>query len=394
MVDALPRRAVRPRAGGSAAASAGWRATIGEVAALRFERLMLGAAPAPPRRADRRWRLRLAITPDRARHRALTRQAAAAMAFGQGGGDLGMRMQRAMAACPAGPVVLVGTDIPALTRAHRRRLRSARRHDLVFGPGRGWRILARRRAASALPPLSAGAVVEPACAGGHARRSARRIAIGWIRRRRWTMSTTAPPIAGSRRCAGFESAIVSMQPRHQLDEVARAEAVVELVDEDPVPGVAAGAGRAGQREEIGAAGDPGGGAALDRRGADLLVAQPAEQLAEAGDLLLVDAVERLRGDVAAGDAGAAGRDHDVDLGIARSRPAAARRCRRIRRARSCERRCWWPAAVGELLRAYCRSGLRAAAARVRHGQQRDVDRRETGAFRRVAAWVAHHPVSQ
>src|ERR1700733_11453406 len=108
------------------------------------------------------------------------------------------------------------------------------------------------------------------------------------------MSMTARPIAGSSRCEGFEPLFL-LQPRHQLDEIARAEAVVELVDEDAVPGVAAGAGRARQREEIGAAGDPGSGAALDRRGADLLIALPTEQLAEPGDLLLVDAVERLGG---------------------------------------------------------------------------------------------------
>src|SRR5436309_11526851 len=99
-----------------------------------------------------------------------------------------------------------------------------------------------------------------------------------------------------------------LQAGHQLDEVAGAEAVVELVDEDALPGVPAGARRAGQREQIGAAGDPGGGAALDRRSADLLVALPAEQLAKAGNLLFVDAVESFGGHVAAGNPGAAGRD--------------------------------------------------------------------------------------
>src|SRR5713101_3676601 len=103
-----------------------------------------------------------------------------------------------------------------------------------------------------------------------------------------------------------------LQARHQLDEIARTEAVIELVDEDPLPGVAAGRGRAGQRKEIGAAGDPGGGAALDRRGADLVVALPAEDLAEPGDLLFVDAVKGFRRHVAAGDAGAAGGDDDID----------------------------------------------------------------------------------
>src|SRR5260370_15162366 len=96
-----------------------------------------------------------------------------------------------------------------------------------------------------------------------------------------------------------------LQARHQLDKVARPETVVELVHEDALPGVAAGARRAGQCEEVGAAGDAGGGPALDRRGADLFVAEPAGHLAEAGDLLLLYAVERLRGDVPARDARAA-----------------------------------------------------------------------------------------
>src|SRR5688572_25599810 len=106
-----------------------------------------------------------------------------------------------------------------------------------------------------------------------------------------------------------------LQTRHQLDEVAGPEAVVELMDEDVVPGVLAGAWRSRQREQIGAAGDAGDGARLDGRGPDLLEAEPAEQLAEAGDVLLEHVLEGFWRDVAAGDAGAAGRDHDVDVGI-------------------------------------------------------------------------------
>src|SRR6266851_3131554 len=129
-------------------------------------------------------------------------------------------------------------------------------------------------------------------------------------------STTARPIAGSLRAAGSELVLqMLLQPRHQLDEIAGTEAVVELVDEDPVPGVAAGAGRARQREEVGAAGDPGRRPALDRRGPDLVVAEPAEELAEARDLLLVDAVEGLGCHITPGDPGAAGRDHDIDRRI-------------------------------------------------------------------------------
>src|SRR5215475_9038361 len=47
-----------------------------------------------------------------------------------------------------------------------------------------------------------------------------------------------------------------LKPRHQLDQVAGAPAAVELPFENIVPAVAAGAGRAGQGEEVGATGDP------------------------------------------------------------------------------------------------------------------------------------------
>src|SRR5947209_15198775 len=115
------------------------------------------------------------------------------------------------------------------------------------------------------------------------------------------MSTTGRPTAGWRRGAASELAVqMLLQAGHQLDEVARAKAVVELVDEDALPGVAAGARRTRQRKKIGAAGDPGGRPALDRRGSDLVVAEPAEELAKPGNLLLIDAVEGLGRDVPSG----------------------------------------------------------------------------------------------
>ena len=101
-------------------------------------------------------------------------------------------------------------------------------------------------------------------------------------------------------------------------------AVVELPDQDVVPGVLDRARAARQREQVGAAGDPAEGARLHGRGADLLLAQHAEQLAEAFDALLQHALERLRRDVAAGDAGAAGGDHHVDLRIGDPALQAAR----------------------------------------------------------------------
>ena len=86
---------------------------LGAVAALRFERLMLVRTLHRLGR-DPRWHLRLSVTPDRAARRWPGRFAA----FPQGGGDLGARMCRALAARPPGPAVLVGTDIPGLAPPH------------------------------------------------------------------------------------------------------------------------------------------------------------------------------------------------------------------------------------------------------------------------------------
>jgi uncharacterized protein len=118
---------------------------IGNLAALRFERLMI--ARLLRRLADdRRWCLRLAVTPDKACDRVRHWRSGVA-AFGQGDGDLGMRMRRALRACPPGPAVLVGADIPALAARHIwRAFRLLGKHDLVFGPagdGGFWLVGAR-----------------------------------------------------------------------------------------------------------------------------------------------------------------------------------------------------------------------------------------------------------
>ncbi len=116
---------------------------IGDAAAVRFERLMIALLLRRLAR-DRRWRLRVAATPDRAR--AWPR---AVEVVGQGPGDLGVRMRRAIAACPPGPAVLVGADIPALSGRHiAAAFRLLGAHDLVFGPaadGGFWLVGARRR---------------------------------------------------------------------------------------------------------------------------------------------------------------------------------------------------------------------------------------------------------
>src|SRR3954453_6577896 len=79
-----------------------------------------------------------------------------------------------------------------------------------------------------------------------------------------------------RRALRLWPAQMLVQPRHDLDEIAGARAVVELGFEDAVPAVAAGAGRTWEAEDVGCARDAGRGAALDRRRSDLGVAQHVE----------------------------------------------------------------------------------------------------------------------
>jgi rSAM/selenodomain-associated transferase 1 len=126
---------------------------IGDLAALRFERLMLARLLRRLRR-DRRWHLRLAITPDPALQRKRLWPRGIPI-IGQGGGDLGERMRHALATCPPGPAVLIGTDIPALGPHHiAAAFRLLGQHDLVFGPARDggfWLVGARR--SLCLPPL-------------------------------------------------------------------------------------------------------------------------------------------------------------------------------------------------------------------------------------------------
>jgi uncharacterized protein len=126
---------------------------IGDAAALRFERAMLAVLLRRLGR-DRRWQLRLAVTPDQARRRARLWPHQAPVTA-QGDGDLGTRMRRALALCPPGLAVLVGSDIPELAAHHiAGAFRLLGNHDLVFGPaadGGFWLVGARR--STRLPPL-------------------------------------------------------------------------------------------------------------------------------------------------------------------------------------------------------------------------------------------------
>ena len=97
---------------------------------------------------DRRWRLHLAVSPDRA----LCSRAwpAHLPRLPQGRGDLGMRMGRILRGFPPGPVVIVGADIPGIAAPHiHRAFRALGSHDAVFGPasdGGYWLIGMKRLA--------------------------------------------------------------------------------------------------------------------------------------------------------------------------------------------------------------------------------------------------------
>lgn len=97
---------------------------------------------------DRRWRLVLAVTPDNALLHPVW-PAEARLRCGQGRGGLGARMGRLMAGMPAGPVVIIGSDIPGVSRGHiARAFRALGSHDAVLGPaedGGYWLIGLRRR---------------------------------------------------------------------------------------------------------------------------------------------------------------------------------------------------------------------------------------------------------
>jgi uncharacterized protein len=153
---------------------------IGDLQALRFERLMI--ARLLRRLADSRWELRIALTPDRA-HRRARRWLHGTRIFAQGGGDLGRRMCRALAAAAPGPVVLVGGDIPALNSSHvAAAFRRLGAHDLVFGPaldGGFWLVGIRHR------PLPRELFKRVRWSGPHALADAlaglpRRIAVGFV----------------------------------------------------------------------------------------------------------------------------------------------------------------------------------------------------------------------
>lgn len=120
---------------------------IGMIEAARFYRRILGDQIGRMMR-DPRWTVWLFVTPDTALCHQAWRLVPVARRKPQRQGDLGQRMKLPFATLPPGPVVLVGSDIPAM-RAHHIALafKLLAAHDLVFGPARDggfWLIGARR----------------------------------------------------------------------------------------------------------------------------------------------------------------------------------------------------------------------------------------------------------
>ena len=102
---------------------------------------------------DPRWNVVLAVTPDRAglTSRVWPEHIARAP---QGQGNLGDRMARMLRGAPAGPVCVIGADIPGINRAEiAKAFHALGGHDAVFGPapdGGYWLIGLKR--ARAVPP--------------------------------------------------------------------------------------------------------------------------------------------------------------------------------------------------------------------------------------------------
>jgi rSAM/selenodomain-associated transferase 1 len=119
---------------------------IGTVAATAVYRTMLMSVAARLVR-DSRWQTILAVSPDGAVTSSMLPSHISRIP--QGGGDLGSRLQWIFDRLPAGPVVVVGTDIPAISSNDiAAAFRALGSYDAVLGPsgdGGYWLIGMKRR---------------------------------------------------------------------------------------------------------------------------------------------------------------------------------------------------------------------------------------------------------
>jgi rSAM/selenodomain-associated transferase 1 len=122
-------------------------AEIGPIKAVQFYRQCVNRTIQTL--GDRRWTLEIACTPDGAKIRA------PATSRPQGRGDLGIRMARALDR--KGVTLVIGTDIPHVTRAHiARAFRALNGAEVVLGPAKDggyWLIGARGPGRLRLAPV-------------------------------------------------------------------------------------------------------------------------------------------------------------------------------------------------------------------------------------------------
>ncbi|MGE0595687.1 MAG: TIGR04282 family arsenosugar biosynthesis glycosyltransferase [Hyphomonadaceae bacterium] len=118
-------------------------ADIGALEALRINRALHAHTMREAR--DPRWRTLLCVTPDSAIHARVDVWPAGVARCGQGAGDLGERMARALS--PLRRVAMIGADCPGLRRAHiAQAFRVLRQSRFVLGPsedGGFWLLAAR-----------------------------------------------------------------------------------------------------------------------------------------------------------------------------------------------------------------------------------------------------------
>ena len=131
----------------------------GELAAWRFQRHQLNRL-VRNLTGDPRWTSWLAVTPDSALFapESFPRGDYLMTAQGPGGlegGDLGQRMGRLLLTLPRGPAVIIGSDVPGITRPDiAAAFRALGSKDWVVGPapdGGYWLIGAKRRPRIELP---------------------------------------------------------------------------------------------------------------------------------------------------------------------------------------------------------------------------------------------------
>jgi uncharacterized protein len=129
---------------------------IGDAKAMRLYRSCLSHAVLRLA-ADPRWRALLAIAPDTDAVGRSWRLPRGLRVLSQGADDLGQRMQRLFARPGSGPLIIVGSDIPALRPAHvARAFKLLGGSDAVFGPALdgGYWLVGLRRCPRVLAPFA------------------------------------------------------------------------------------------------------------------------------------------------------------------------------------------------------------------------------------------------